>query len=75
MNQAILLNSDLTFVPEKNCWRLTGFSNGQAITVYLAINYLPKESIITDDVLFSVECDIENWLEKNEPDEKSEIHL
>ena len=75
MNQAILLNNDLTFNEQRQVWQLTGFYQSQTITIYIPLVRLAKDSDITQGIIFELEDEIENWLEDNEPDSNNIIEL
>ena len=75
MNQAILLNNDLTFNAELQVWQLTGFYHSQAIIIFIDTEKLPAESKISQGILFELEDEIECWLEHNEPDIYNNIWL
>ena len=75
MNQAILLNNDLTFNEQRQVWQLTGFYQSQTITIYIPLVRLAKDSDITQGIIFELEDEIENWLEDNEPDSNNVIEL
>jgi len=69
MNQAILLNDDLTYTGDS--WRLTGLASGQLITITVYTN----QTDYTDSLKFDIEMAIEDWLEDHEPDDCSAIEL
>lgn len=75
MNQSILLNDDLTYNSELTCWQLTGFYQSQTVVIYFSTARLAPDAVITDEVIFELEADIEDWLADNEPDEDNIIRL
>lgn len=75
MNQAILLNSDLTFDESRSLWTISGFYQSQGIVIYISEAKLARNTYISSELLFDLEADIEDWLELNEPDENNEIWL
>ncbi|MGJ8694369.1 MAG: hypothetical protein ACSHW0_18015 [Thalassotalea sp.] len=75
MNQALLLNNDLTFDQTNAWWTITGFYQSQDIVVYIKEAKLARTTVITAAVIFDIEADIEDWLEVNEPDENNNIWL
>ena len=75
MNQALLLNNDLTFDEQQQAWLITGFYQSQDIRFYINTNKLPISSQITSVILLDLEADIEDWLENNEPDENNHCWL
>lgn len=75
MNQAILLNNDLSFCNDHSVWKITGFYQAQGISVYIKTTQLTQDTEITPAILLDIEADIEDWLEINEPDENNEIFL
>ncbi|GLX80550.1 hypothetical protein [Thalassotalea eurytherma] len=69
MNQAILLNDDLSY--DGKYWRLSGLLSGQRIDIVVTT----KQSAYSDALKFDIEMAVEDWLEDNEPDNNSIIEL
>lgn len=66
MNQQILFNDDLCFMPEKNYWQWSAIVSGENIAIVV-------KSVITPDTFtvnhqFDWELAIEEWLENNDID-------
>ena len=75
MNQALLLNSDLAFDETQRLWKITGFYQTQGIVVFIKEAKLSPNVLITSEMIFDLEADIEDWLEVHEPNENNEIWL
>ncbi len=69
MNQAILLNDDLSY--DGKYWRLSGLLSGQRIDIVVTT----KQSAYSDALKFDIEMAVEDWLEDNEPDNSSTIEI
>lgn len=69
MNQAILLNDDLSY--DGKYWRLSGLLSGQRIDIVVTT----KQSSYSDTLKFDIEMAVEDWLEDNEPDNSSTIEI
>lgn len=69
MNQAILLNDDLSY--DGKYWRLSGLLSGQRIDIVVTT----KQSAYSDALKFDIEMAVEDWLEDNEPDNSSIIEI
>lgn len=69
MNQAILLNDDLSY--DGKYWRLSGLLSGQRIDIVVTT----KQSAYSDALKFDIEMAVEDWLEDNEPDDSSIIEI
>lgn len=67
MNQAILLNDDLTF--DGQDWQLTGLYSGQLLNIRIKTT----QQTYSESLKFDIEIAIEDWLEDNEPESSSEI--
>lgn len=67
MNQAILLNDDLTF--DGQDWQLTGLYSGQLVNIRIKTT----QQTYSESLKFDIEIAIEDWLEDNEPESSSEI--
>ncbi|TRX58171.1 hypothetical protein [Thalassomonas sp. M1454] len=64
MNQAILFNDDHCFDEEQQAWKFTGQLSGDRITIYIR----DTKREISQDLKFTWEDRVEEWLEDNEPD-------
>jgi len=72
MNQQILFNDDIVFDDKSNAWVFTGLLSGERVTISIrSANHLP----LSDSLKFDFECQVEEWLEDNEPLENGEIAL
>lgn len=69
MNQAILLNDDLSY--DGKYWRLSGLLSGQRIDIVVTT----KQLAYSDALKFDIEMAVEDWLEDNEPDDSSIIEI
>ena len=69
MNQAILLNDDLSY--DGKYWHLSGLLSGQRIDIVVTT----KQSAYSDALKFDIEMAVEDWLEDNEPDNSSIIEI
>ena len=69
MNQAILLNDDLSY--DGKYWRLSGLLSGQRIQIIVTT----EQSAYSDALKFDIEMAVEDWLEDNEPDNSSIIEI
>lgn len=65
MNQAIIINDDYQFNHQKNYWQCTAMLSGERIAIKIISNILPEQ--LTQEHKFDWECEIEDWLEANEP--------
>ena len=72
MNQAILLNDDLTYLAP-NTWQCTGMLSGEKITIVIKSNVTPET--FDQSIKFDWEIAIEDWLEEHEPDENNQLNL
>lgn len=66
MNQSLLLNDDLKYNVNKQCWLVTVFYNGLKINCHISNKILNKNTNINEETLFDLETIIENWLIENE---------
>jgi len=72
MNQQILFNDDMTFDNNSQTYMFTGLLSGERVTISIKTAHpLP----LTDTLKFDLECQVEEWLEDNEPPENGEITL
>lgn len=65
MNQAIIINDDYQFNLADQYWQCTAMLSGEKITIKIHSNILSGE--LTQSNKFDWECEIEDWLESNEP--------
>ncbi|WP_426359248.1 hypothetical protein ACPUVO_03095 [Pseudocolwellia sp. HL-MZ19] len=65
MNQAIIINDDHEYHHENKYWQCTAMLSGEKIIIKIASEILPEQ--LTQDNKFDWECEIEDWLESNEP--------
>jgi len=72
MNQQILFNDDITFDDNRLEYMFTGLFSGERVTIRIKTeNSLP----LNDALKFDFECQVEEWLEENEPSDNGEITL
>ncbi len=72
MNQQILFNDDMTFDDNSLEYMFTGLFSGERITIRIkSENLFP----LNDALKFDFECQVEEWLEENEPSGNGEIIL
>jgi hypothetical protein len=72
MNQQIIFNDDMTFDHEKGQCCFTGLIAGERVTIIVeAIDSVE----LTDALKFDLECQVEEWLEENEPPMNRKIEL
>ncbi|AWB66358.1 hypothetical protein C2869_07915 [Saccharobesus litoralis] len=69
MNQAFILNDDLTLNQETGVWQVTGMLSGQTLTFNIAQELLLETDPEIDKAMlqFDIEALIEDWLDENEP--------
>lgn len=73
MNQQFLINDDFHFSATHNSWIFTAINSGSLITFIIDNSAELKE--ITQATKFDWEEKAEQWLEENELDDESVIHL
>jgi hypothetical protein len=72
MNQQILFNDDISFDDNSLEYVFTGLLSGERVTIRIKTeNPLP----LNDTLKFDFECQVEEWLEENEPSDNGEIAL
>jgi hypothetical protein len=72
MNQQIIFNDDMTFDHEKGQCCFTGLIAGERVTISIKT----KNSIeLSESLKFDFECQVEEWLEDNEPPMNRQIEL
>jgi hypothetical protein len=69
MNQALILNDDLSFDNKLQAWRVSGMLSGQLIHFYISQDKLAPAIEINQTIKFDIEQMIEDWLDDNEIDE------
>jgi hypothetical protein len=72
MNQQIIFNDDMSFDDEKNECRFTGLIAGERVTILIKAKDIVA---FTNTVTFDFECQVEEWLENNEPPTNRKIEL
>ena len=65
MNQAIIINDDHEYNNKEQCWQFTGILSGEKILIKIFCEVLPSQ--LSQEHKFDWECDVEDWLETNEP--------
>lgn len=65
MNQAIIINDDHEYHYENKYWQCTAMLSGEKIIIKIVSEILPEQ--LNQDHKFDWECEIEDWLELNEP--------
>ncbi|WP_111979742.1 hypothetical protein [Algibacillus agarilyticus] len=68
MNQAFIINDDLTYLVQERVWQVTGILSGQCLTFRVPIKKVNNESVLSQALKFDIECLIENWLDEHEPE-------
>ena len=72
MNQQILFNDDIAFNDCSQEYIFTGLLSGERVTIKIKT----ETPLPLDDALkFDFECQVEEWLEENEPPDNGEIVL
>jgi hypothetical protein len=72
MNQQILFNDDMAFDDNSQEYIFTGLLSGERVTIKIKT----ETPLPLDDALkFDFECQVEEWLEENEPPDNGEIAL
>jgi hypothetical protein len=72
MNQQILFNDDVAFDDKSHVWVFTGLLSGERVTISIKTeNTLP----LNEALKFDFECQVEEWLEDNEPPMNGKIDL
>ena len=72
MNQQIIFNDDMTFDHEIGQCCFTGLIAGERVTILIkAIDVIE----LTNSLKFDFECQVEEWLEDNEPPTNRKIEL
>jgi hypothetical protein len=72
MNQQILFNDDITFDDNSQAYIFTGLCSGERVTISIKTE---KPLMLDDALKFDFECQVEEWLEDNEPPENGKIVL
>ncbi|MFT5295967.1 MAG: hypothetical protein ACI9YH_001983 [Colwellia sp.] len=72
MNQQIIFNDDMTFDHEKGKCCFTGLIAGERVNILIKAKNVIE---FTDSVKFDFECQVEEWLEDNEPPTNRKIEL
>ncbi|NQZ88592.1 MAG: hypothetical protein HRT54_13555 [Colwellia sp.] len=72
MNQQIIFNDDMSFDYEKRECVFTGLVSGERITIFIKAKDIIE---LTNAVKFDFECQVEEWLEDNEPPTNRKIQL
>jgi len=65
MNQAIIINDDYTFDAQDKYWQCSAMLSGEKVIIKIQSDILPEQ--LSQDIKFDWECEIEDWLESNEP--------
>lgn len=71
MNQAILFNDDHTYLTKKQCWRFTGLMSGSLVVIFITTPYVE----LSQELKFTWEELVEEYLEEQEPNNQNEIWL
>lgn len=72
MNQQILFNDDITFDDNNLEYMFTGLFSGERVTIRIKTE---NPLMLNDALKFDFECQVEEWLEENEPSDNGEITL
>jgi len=72
MNQQIIFNDDMSFDYEKRECIFTGLVSGERVTIFIKAKDIIE---LTNAVKFDFECQVEEWLEDNEPPMNRKIKL
>ncbi|MFB0980871.1 MAG: hypothetical protein QMC62_08150 [Alteromonadaceae bacterium] len=72
MNQQIIFNDDMSFDDEKKECSFTGLIAGERVTILIKAKDIVA---FTNTVKFDFECQVEEWLENNEPPTNRKIEL
>lgn len=72
MNQQILFNDDMAFDDKNQIWVFTGLLSGERVTIHIKTD---KPLPYNEALKFDFECQVEEWLEDNEPPEHGKIAL
>ncbi len=65
MNQAIIINDDHQYHLKNKYWQCTAMISGEKVIIKIYSEILPGQ--LTQGNKFDWECEIEDWLESNEP--------
>jgi len=65
MNQAIIINDDYKYIHENQHWQCTAMLSGEKVLIKIVSDISPNE--LKQETKFDWECEIEDWLESNEP--------
>ena len=72
MNQQIIFNDDMTFDSNKRECVFTGLVSGERVTIIIKAKNVIE---LTNTVKFDFECQVEEWLEDNEPPMNQKIEV
>jgi hypothetical protein len=72
MNQQIIFNDDMTFDHEKRQCCFTGLIAGERVTIFIKTK---NSKELSESLKFDFECQVEEWLEDNEPPMNRKIEL
>lgn len=75
MNQAILINDDLTYDTGCSAWHCTAFIKGELVSIYIEDKKLSADTELTDQLKFDLEIQIEDWFADNDVDDNAEVWL
>lgn len=65
MNQAIIINDDYEYIHDDKIWQCTAMLSGEKVYIKIVSDISPSE--LQQETKFDWECEIEDWLESNEP--------